>query len=132
MDEQDNYTIFRQEPTKQVKGIDVKVLHVGAVTNKLDKLKSSIETKFDTGTFTFEKEMFGEHRKENTNYIIKGSIDNVLYKVSLEHIECPTPILMAQVHHATISLPINNEDKITPIIKQAFQEYEVELQSRYE
>ncbi len=124
----ENLVAFRKEPTEINDGYQETVLHVGAVYNKLDKLKAVLEPRFDQRP-AFESKGFGRN-DENVEYRLTGAMKGVDYVVSLEHIECPVPLSMAQIHHASVSLPEGKSDEMTPIIEQEFRKYETELNAR--
>lgn len=124
----ENLVAFRKDPTEIKDGYQETVLHVGAVYDKLDELKAVLEPRFDQRP-TFETERFGRN-DENVEYRLMGAMNGVDYAVSLEHIECPVPLSMAQIHHASVRLPEGRTDEMTPIIEQEFRKYETELNAR--
>ena len=126
----ENLVAFRKDPTEIKDGYQETVLHVGAVYDKLDELKAVLEPRFDQRP-AFESERFG-YQDTNTEYRLKGAMNGVDYEVSLENIGCPVPISMAQIHHASVRLPEERTDEMTPIIEQEFRKYETELNTRIE
>jgi hypothetical protein len=123
-----NLVAFRKDPTEIKDGYQETVLHVGAVTNRLDELKATLEPRFDQRP-SFEQEGFGRGN-ENTEYRLRGAVHGVDYEVSLEHIECPVPYANAEVHHASVRLRKGITDELTPLIEQEFRRYESEVNAR--
>jgi len=121
---------YRKEPTK-IKG-DYKetVMHVGCTGNKLDELKAVLEAQFDS-IQKFKSANFGKKR-DNTEYMLRGTKNGVKYIISIQHIECPLPISMAQIHHVSVKIPEGSEDVITPVIEQQLKKYQRELEQQVE
>ena len=118
-----------REDEAEVKGENYeRVFHVGAVDNKLDELKATLETKFDSPP-KFDSERFG-YEDKNIEYTLQGTVKGVPYYVSLQHISCPTPIIHAQIHHAVVEVPIGKNDKISHLIIKDFKRYEVEMDEK--
>ena len=137
-----NIISFRREIELE-HGQRTTTLHIGAVTNKLDELKKRLEELFGT-SLAFKKSRFSNHGEvceggvqegenfefPNKEYNFQGVVNGVPYSVSLEHIGCPVPYSMAEIHHAGITLQDGMKDEVTPILRREFLEYGLEMRRK--
>jgi hypothetical protein len=132
----ESLTSFRREPVSVKGGYQETVMRVGAYSNKLDELAEVILPLFDSEP-AFKKKGFTNDGKDvplpeapNTEYWLEGKVHGVKYIVQLQHVGCPVPLSMAEIHHASVMLPQERDDELTPVIEVKLREYEDEMNRR--
>jgi hypothetical protein len=123
-----NLIQFRKSPVEVYGGNQTTILHVGAIYNKLDELKGLLIPLFDQEP-KFDRIPCGRNN-EDTVYQLSGFVEGVEHEVSLEYLAFSIPLSMAQIHHASVKLSEEKEDKLTPVIEREFRIYEHELEQR--
>lgn len=123
---QDINDIAKYEESKH--GYTTRTIHVGAIGNKLESLKATLIAFFDS-TPVFQKTRTGWHDTVE-EYFLHGKIKEIDYQFYVCCNEVPTPILMTNIHTASVTVPDGIEDELTPIIKREFQIYRSEVTER--
>jgi hypothetical protein len=105
-------------------GYKTTTLQVGARGNKLNLLRELIETSCD-GKFGIKSGKLDDNLK-GEGYILQFTMAGVPYSVVIEYLGETTPLSKAYLHRATITLPMGEEDILTPGIRSVFEKYERE------
>ncbi len=129
-----NFIAYRRDSSEIADGWRTTCLHVGAIGNKLNDIDTLMKEVFDGG-YEVTSGRFGDDDKDNpdgpnTEYHWKGLVSGDECEVLVEHVGCPVPFSMAEIHHATVKVPKDSVDGITPVIEDKFKEYAAEMTAR--